>query len=70
MATHRGKCVVCEEPTSCCNDTHALRCGDGSPCDGMGAQIEFCSLACFDDLAARMKERRSIYLANLQGAPQ
>jgi hypothetical protein len=55
MPTHEQKCVVCEDPTYCCNDTLALGCG-GSGSGGCheGPFIEFCSLACALELQRRL----------------
>lgn len=67
MSTHTWYCIVCGEPTYCMNDAHALGCGDSSCCDAQGLRplvIEFCSLACFEDLQRRMVERRRIYDEN------
>ena len=56
--THVTKCVVCEEPCYCCNDTHALGCGglhgEGG-CENPPA-IEFCSLECAKELQRRVAE--------------
>lgn len=66
MPTHESRCIVCEEPCYCCDDTHALRCGAG--CGQDGTKIEFCSLACFDQLASTMQERRREYLSQIADA--
>lgn len=59
MSTHVTKCVVCGEKCYCCNDEHALGCGEG--CSNLQHTIEFCSVECFHDLEKRMAERWKIY---------
>jgi hypothetical protein len=65
MSTHRTKCVVCEEECYCCNDTHALGCGE-SGCDypGRPGTIDFCSEECFLKLQTEMTKRWAIYKEN------
>ncbi len=60
MSTHIVPCVVCGEDAACCNDTHALGCGDGG-CYDPGIKIEFCFEDCFRELHRRMLDRWRIY---------
>ena len=58
MSVHRTSCVVCEADVFCCADEHALGCGgkrgEGG-CDNP-PYIEFCSLACAEELLRRLTE--------------
>jgi hypothetical protein len=56
--THETRCIVCEEPCYCYNDTAALGCGGG--CHET-PHIDFCSLECALDLQRRLVERIAIY---------
>ncbi len=61
--THATKCVVCEEPCYCCNDTGALSCGghDGNGGCNSLPHIDFCSLACAKELQRRLVESIANY---------
>ena len=60
MATHITPCVLCGKQAACCNDVHALGCGDGG-CYEPGIKIEFCSEECFREMHRRMLNRWGIY---------
>ena len=63
MPTHEQKCVVCEEPTYCYNDAHALGCGgNGSGGCHCPPFIEFCSLDCALELKRRLGASINNYL--------
>jgi hypothetical protein len=61
VSTHEWHCVVCGATTYCCNDSHALGCGDGGCHDDDKPKIEFCSLDCALELQRRLVERIAIY---------
>ena len=66
MSTHKARCVVCHADCFCCNDTHALGCGNGG-CESTEPEIAFCSLACAEELQRRLVERIAIYHAIVAG---
>lgn len=68
MGTHVTKCVVCEAPCYCHNDEHAL--GSGGKSGEGGCEnppyIEFCSLACAEELQRRLVKSIANYHAVLK----
>ena len=63
MPTHKTSCVVCAKDCFCCDDTHALGIGGKSGEGGClnPPYIEFCSLACAEELQRRIVEGISNY---------
>jgi hypothetical protein len=54
--THETKCIVCEKPCYCSNDSHTLGCGGKHGEGGCNNPpiIEFCSLGCAEELQRRL----------------
>lgn len=64
MSTHVTTCVVCEAECLCTSDAHALGCGGHTGEGGCNnpPYIEFCSLACAEELLRRV----AVSIANYQ----
>lgn len=67
MSTHVSPCLMCGEPTYCCDDTHVLGIEISTHpghCAFSPVTIgEFCSVSCFMALHDRWDARRKIALA-------